>query len=130
MKAIFEIVNEDYKLVAIPNSAGIGNTDNFTLTKVISTKVNTKNDKGVLLDQLNWTVKPGGCTMPGFTLKSGSGSLTPTAIKCMAEKKKIYLKLDKGNCTGSFAPNGPYASVPCACTIMIIDAGQTKVKGA
>jgi hypothetical protein len=133
MKAIFEIVNEDYELVAIPNSGGIGNPGSFKINKVVSTKVKTENGKGVLLSELKWEGPPGGCTMPGFTHISVNGpiSITASSQKCTAEEgKPIFLKLDMGNCIGMFASNGPYASVPCSCTIMIKNAGQTKVKGS
>ena len=131
MNAIFEIANEDYELIAIPKSGGIGNPDRFTpAVGTISQKVKTQKNKGVFLSPYTWTVPPGGCTMPGFTHLGGGGTLTSSAQKAMAENKPIFLKLDIGQCDGSFQPPGPVAPVPCSCSIMIKEAGQTKVKGS
>lgn len=134
MPAIFEIVNEDYELAALPNSAGIGDPSKFIFnpSEDISTDILTNSDKGVLLDKLNWTVQPGGCTLPGYTLLNGKGTLEASSTKCKAENdsKKIFLKLDIGDCDGKFQLNSyPYTQIVCMCKIIVKDPGQNKVKG-
>ena len=62
---------------------------------------------------------------------SGDRHVLAAGIKCKADGEKCLLKLDMGNCTGSFISNSsPPTPMPCACIIMIKDAGQTKVKGS
>lgn len=131
MAAIFEIVNEDYELVAIPNSGGIGDPAKFQVTVTPAEKMQLSGKKA-LVDQITWTVNPGSCTMPGFTHTQGAqvNPIKAPDRKCKADQKPVLLKLDKGDCTGSFTNNAnPSVTATCSCKIMIKNAGQDKVKG-
>lgn len=131
MAAIFEIVCQGFTLTAIPQSGGIGSPDSFPPpTGVVSTKVTLDAaGKGALLDTISWTAV--GCTMPGATFVSGGGSMTAQTLYCTSDGQKFFLKLDMGDCSGSFITNSsPSAQIMCSCKIMIKDAGQTRVKGS
>ncbi len=134
MAAIFEIANEDFELIAIPTSGGIGDPTKFDFSPNagnLSEKL-LLNNKKALIEKIEWIVKPETCTMPGFT---HLGSTPDTYIEgsttmCLTEDKKLLLKLDMGICQGNFANNANGLTVPCSCQIMIKNAGQEKVKGS
>ena len=127
MKAIFDVVTEDYELIAIPLSAGIGNPNNFNKDETYSEKV--KIDGKKILKEVSWDiVEPNGCIMPGCTFMNGKGKISAGSKKCKVESSNVFLKLDKGNCSGSFQPNAPSNPVCCKCIIFIKDSGQSKSK--
>mgnify|MGYP001552526926 CR=1 FL=1 len=133
MAAIYEIVNEDFELKAIPAGAAKGVPEKFkfippTLNTATKLKINRKK---VLVEKIEWSVPKGSCLMTGC-IHLGSISITPikatTAQKCKADQKPVLLKNDEGICKGKFKdPNNN--EVLCMCKIVIKNAGQTKVKG-
>jgi hypothetical protein len=128
MKAIFDVVTEDYELIAIPLSAGIGNPNNFKIEETFSEKV--KIDGKKILTNLSWDVNPGGCIMPGCTFsKKVEGEITASSTKCKVESSNVFLKLDMGKCSGTFVTNTPVpTTIPCTCNIIIKSSGQSKSK--
>jgi len=128
MKAIFDVVTEDYELIAMPMSAAIGNPSNFEKEETFSKKA--KIDGKKILTKLSWSVKPGSCIMPGCSLLNGSveKEISAGSKKCKVESSNAFLKLDQGTCVGVFQPNAPGPTIPCKCNIFIKDSGQSKVK--
>ena len=131
MADIFEIaVQDNYKLVAIPLSLGIGNMNSFKPT-AIESSTSKVGDKAVLTKEIRFEIVSYSCTMPGF-IHMSVNNITPiraSAKKCSADGNPCLLKLDMGDCTGTFQNPSTGATAPCTCKIMIQEAGQTLVKG-
>ncbi len=128
MAAINEVVNEDFIISITPiGGSWTGNPENFTFTPVLSTKLKL-NEKKALLNELLWVVSSG-CILPGFEHSGGQTSfpIKASAKKCSADKLPLLLKGDKGECSGAFTNSS--GGTPCKCSIEIVSAGQTKVKG-
>ncbi len=135
MPAIFEIVVDGFEFTAIPNSPAMG-SPNDLLPPLLPTAFSQKvkiDGKGVFYSPpASYTVAPGSCTLPGATHMTGSFSVSANANKVSVEGNQCFLKLamTQAPCSGQFVLNANGAPMPCACTIMIKDPGQTLVKGS
>ena len=67
-------------------------------------------------------------TLPGFDVLAGAGSLLATAIFSKAEGMAVLRVNDVGVCAGLWTNSVSGATSTCACTLKIIDAGQTTSK--
>ena len=133
------ICNED-TTIAFSNSAGppditytgdVGPTD-IGVTSTISTKCKAEG-KGVCTTGLTftWVVTTADCphTSASYNFVSGTGSVAVTATKTKAESQLVLRDSDTGTCAGTWKMiASPFTVVPCACSVSISDAGQTKAK--
>jgi hypothetical protein len=130
------IANEDLKVNFLNTTGQVYSTDQgIDSVKIVPTKSTTCKACGKFVCTTGITLTfsvamPCPHTFPGFTFVSGAGSITPLAIKCKADGAVVLLKDDPGTCMGSWTNNSTGAPAPCACTLKIADAGQTKVNGA
>jgi hypothetical protein len=119
-----ELANEDLVVIATPNGAWVPNGDTTLQTNLKCKSLGKKQ----AITSITWT--PSGCVLPSYTFIAGSGSITPTAIKCSCNGQTPHRKGDTGSCTGSFQLTAnPFTPLVCTCNLSISDAGQIKAKG-
>jgi flagellar hook protein FlgE len=129
------VANEDMKVNFTSTTGQTYTTDQGIDTVKIVPTISTKCSacgKKICTEKITLTFSVAMACPHSFaahTFVSGSGTITATATKCKAEGKLVLRVDDAGNCVGSWTNNSTGATVPCACTLKIADAGQTKVKG-
>ena len=88
---------------------------------------------GILLDKIQFVWNPGAACpftpAPSHQFISGSGMIMSTSVKCKIENKSILRANDSGNCSGQWLNTSSGSPVPCSCSVIISDPGQTKVIG-
>lgn len=132
----------EFTLTAGPPDAAPDATidENFTgLTAEVSTKVKGEGS-GFVLSPLSgvWAVGSAPCPIlvnsapppANHTFINGTFvTMLATALKVKAEAKLPMRTGDPGTCSGLWAINAG-GTLPCVCTVEIVDPGQTKVRAA
>lgn len=119
----------------IPLGSWVPGNPLYTITR--SNKVNGGSNpllNAFVNDDIGWTVTD--CSLPGATLTSpgqGAPDINNDSNKINARKgvqMKCMKKFANGTCAGVFTTNStPPTTIPCSCTFIITNAGQSKVRG-
>jgi hypothetical protein len=117
--------NEDYRLLAIPQSSGIPSPS--------PTKIENKSTKCLCMDKQTITntlrVIYTSCQCADHTFSFGNGQIQPTSTKCLCESLKPLRQNDEGICNGQFSNNKSGAVINCNCKLLVVTGGQQKCIG-